>query len=73
MTNEEKLDLIAETIDAERADITPSAVLAALDEWDSIGMISILSMLDRKFGVVLTPEQIEELTTVQDILDKMGD
>ena len=72
MTIEEKLNLIAETLDADRAGITPTAVLSTLDEWDSMGVISIIAMLDKKFEVVLTAEQIAELTTVQDILDKMG-
>ena len=72
MTIEEKLNLIAETLDADRAGITQTAVLSTLDEWDSMGVISIIAMLDKKFEVVLTAEQIAELTTVQDILDKMG-
>ena len=72
MTIDEKLNLIAETLDADRAGITQTAVLSTLDEWDSMGVISIIAMLDKKFEVVLTAEQIAELTTVQDILDKMG-
>ncbi len=72
MTIEEKLSLIAETIDTEPANITPSTVLETLEEWDSMGTISIIAMLDRKFDTVLTAEQIAGLQTVQDILDRMG-
>jgi len=68
---DEKLKLIAETLDADPAAIIPSAGLSALEEWDSMGVISIIAMLDRKFGKILTAEQISSLCTVQDILDRM--
>lgn len=71
MTIEEKLDLIAETLDTDRANLTSSTELSSLDEWDSMGVISTITMLDRKFKKVLSAEQIEQLTAVQDILDRM--
>ena len=71
MTIEEKLDLITETLDTEREKIKPQTVLCTLDEWDSMGIISTITMLDRKFKKVLSAEQIENLNTVQDIIDRM--
>ena len=71
MTIEEKLDLITETLDAEREKIKPEIKLCTLDEWDSMGIISTITMLDRKFKKVLSAEQIENLNTVQDIIDRM--
>ena len=71
MTIDEKLNLIAETLDADRKNINPLTILKTLEEWDSMGTISIIAMLDRKFGKVLTAEQIEGLNTVQDIIDRM--
>ena len=71
MTIEEKLDLISETLDAERSNIKPETQLCTLDEWDSMGVISTIAMLDRKFKKVLSAEQIEKLDTVQDIIDRM--
>ena len=71
MTIEEKLDLITETLDTEREKIKLETVLSTLDEWDSMGIISTITMLDRKFKKVLSAEQIENLNTVQDIIDRM--
>ena len=71
MTIEEKLDLITETLDVERGKIKPETKLCTLDEWDSMGIISTITMLDRKFKKVLSAEQIENLSTVQDIIDRM--
>lgn len=72
MTIEEKLILIAETLDAEPGNIKAETELKSLDEWDSMGVISTIAMLDRKFGKILSAEQIEELKTVQDILNLMA-
>ncbi|MCQ4812964.1 acyl carrier protein [Cloacibacillus evryensis] len=72
MTQEEKLILIAETLDTEPNNLKPDVELKSLDEWDSMGVISTIAMLDRKFGKVLSTEQIEELKTVQDILNLMA-
>ena len=72
MTIEEKLNLIADSLDADRSNIKPDAILTDLEEWDSMGVISVISMLDRKFNKVLSAEQIDSLKTVQEILDFMA-
>lgn len=71
MTIEEKIILIAETLDTDQNNIKPDAELKSIEEWDSMGVISTIAMLDRKFGKILSAEQIEELKTVQDILNLM--
>ena len=71
MTIEEKITLIAETLDTDQDNIKPVAELKSIEEWDSMGVISTIAMLDRKFGKILSAEQIEELKTVQDILNLM--
>ena len=72
MTLEEKLTLIADTLDADKANIKPEVELKTLDEWDSMGVISTIAMLDKKYNKVLNAEQIDQLKTVQDILDLMA-
>ena len=71
MTIEEKITLIAETLDTDQDNVKPEIELKFIEEWDSMGMISTIAMLDRKFGKILSAEQIEELKTVQDILNLM--
>ena len=71
MTIEEKITLIAETLDTDQNNIKPDTELKSIEEWDSMGVISTIAMLDRKFGKILSAEQIEELKTVQDILNLM--
>lgn len=71
MKVEEKLNLIADALDVEPSNIGIETDLNTLDEWDSMGVISVIAMLDRKFKKVPSAEEIENLTKIQDILDLM--
>lgn len=73
MTLEEKLNLIADTIDVEKEKIKADTILLSLEEWDSMAKISIIAMLDKKFKKVLDMEQLEEIKSVQDIVNYMAE
>lgn len=73
MKLEEKLKLIAETLDAELSAIKPDSALKSIEEWDSMGTIALITMFDRKFSKILSAEQLAELRTIQDILSLMPD
>lgn len=68
---EEKLALIADALDAEKELITPEKPLEELEEWDSMGVIAVISMLDKKYNVQLKADQIKAIKTVNDILEYM--
>lgn len=68
---EEKLALIADALDADEELIKPETVLEELEEWDSMGVIAVISMLDKKYKIQLRADQIKSLKTVNDILDYM--
>ncbi|MGI6790886.1 acyl carrier protein [Aminivibrio sp.] len=68
---EEKLALIAEALDAEKELIKQQVALEELEEWDSMGIIAVISMLDKKYKVQLKADQIKALKTVNDILTYM--
>lgn len=73
MTLNEKIALLAQTIETDANKITAATKLSDINEWDSFAMILVISMLDKKFGCRLTRDDIEAFTTVQDILDRMDD
>ena len=68
---EEKLAFIADALDAEKELIQPQISLEELEEWDSMGVIAVISMLDKKYKVQLKADQIKALKTVADILGYM--
>ena len=71
MNLEEKLSLIAEALDIEPGTLKPETRLEDLQEWDSLGMLSLITMLDKHFSVRLQPDEIRALVTVEDILSRM--
>ena len=62
-----KINLISEALDTD-VELTPETLLGSIDEWDSMGTIAIIAMLDRNFDVRLTAEQLTEVKSVSDIL-----
>lgn len=71
MSMEDKLKLIADTIDAEVSSLQPDVPLEDLEDWDSMDTLGIIAMLDKTFGVSLQADQIVKLKTVGDILEHM--
>ena len=69
MTQEEKIAMIEETIEAEN--LTPDTELNSLDIWDSLARLSIVIMFDKRFNKNITVEQFINFRTVKDIMDEM--
>lgn len=73
MTNEEKIELLAdEVFDVDVTDVTPETVLDESDFWDSMSKLSLISVVDTNFKKMLKGEDIKKFKTVQDILDAMN-
>jgi acyl carrier protein len=73
MTLEEKIVLIAEAIDIDKEQLKEETPLAGLEEWDSMGTIAVIAMLDRRFDVQLAIEELTALKTIGDIVALMAE
>ena len=71
MTIEEKLELLAETLEAEAEELSEDTALADLDNWDSMAKLSLIVMFDDEFGKKITSEDIKGFVTIGDILNSM--
>ena len=71
MTDEEKIQLIAETMDLDVGEITPETKLADLDSWDSVALLSFIAMIDEKFNKAIKGAEIRSFVTIQDAMDVM--
>ena len=71
MTMEEKMELLAETLDVDTEDISAETVLSDMPEWDSMTKLSLIVMFDDEFGKKITSTDIKKFVTVQDILNVM--
>ncbi len=71
MDSNEKLNVLAEVLDVEVAEITPSTVLDGLEEWNSLAALSLIVMLDERFGKTISNTEINAFKTVEDIMNIM--
>lgn len=70
MTTEKKLELLADILDMDAADISPEMKLAELG-WDSVTALSFIAMVDEEFGKEVKGAQIKNFVTIQDALNLM--
>lgn len=71
MTNQEKLEKIAEIMNLEAEEIKEDTVLAEYDEWDSVAVLSFIALMDEEFGKQVRGREIRELVTVKDLMNIM--
>lgn len=71
MTNEEKIELIADAMDLDASEITPETKLADLESWDSVALLSFIAMMDEKFNKAIKGAEIRAFVTIQDAMDVM--
>lgn len=68
----EKLTHFLEIIECENTDgITADTLLSDIKEWDSMGVISAITMLATDYNYTLTYEELKKLSKVSDILELM--
>lgn len=71
VTDKEKIALLEYTIEAEVGTLSESTKLNTLENWDSIGELSLMAMFKKEFGRVLTPAVIRSFETIGDIVREM--
>lgn len=71
MSNQEKLEKLAEIMDLEVEEIKEDAILADIDEWDSVAALSFIAMMDEEFGKAVKGAEIRQFVTIQDVLNAM--
>ena len=47
--------------------VNPSDELASFDNWDSLGVLSILALADSQYGVTVTGEEIARMKVVGEL------
>ena len=71
MTENKKMELIAEVLEVEVDGLTPETKLGDLDEWDSIALISFIAMMDDEFDKIIKGSVVKEQKTVADLMAMM--
>lgn len=71
MTNQQKLAEIADILEMEPEELTPELVLDGLETWDSIAVLSVISVMNDKFDKFPNADEIRRYKTIGDLLDAM--
>ena len=51
------------------ASIKADTVYSELEEWDSVMILSLMSMIDEEYGVVVDVDEMSETRTVEDLFN----
>lgn len=77
MTRDEFLRALEEVLQIDAGTLKQGLALAAVPEWDSLGVVDFQGLVDESLGVQLKPEHINACNTVDDLLalvaDKLAD
>jgi acyl carrier protein len=71
MTNQELIQLFAEALEVEGSAIQPEKPIAEYEEWNSLAWLTIMSLLDERYGVQLTGKEIRGFVTVEDVIENV--
>jgi acyl carrier protein len=66
------LEEFAEMLGMRADELTPSTQLSNLNNWDSVAYLSTMVLIDEKFGVTISPDDLTSAQTIQDILNAGG-
>lgn len=72
MTKEEFIELFVEELEIEDVTITPETELKNLDEWDSMGFMITIGLVNSNLDKVITSKELESLVTLNDLLQIVG-
>ena len=68
---EKFLDAFKEALEIEEDKVEMSDVMSDFDTWDSMSRLSLIALLDEHFEIEISDDEFENMTTVQDLYDKV--
>jgi acyl carrier protein len=68
MTDKEIIELLEEALEVSPNTLTPETAIADVEDWNSLGWLSVMSLLDERFEVGLSAAEIRAMRTVADVL-----
>lgn len=71
MDREEKLAIIAEILEVDTDELEEDMVLEDFDTWDSVAVLSVIAMMDQKFGRYPHASEIRQYIKVIDLMNSM--
>jgi len=71
--NEEALkEILSDIFDIDEEEVTPGISNETVGNWDSLNHLRLVSALEREFGVSLTMEEINSMTSYEKMVEFVG-
>lgn len=71
MTNREKLEELSDILEMEEGELTEETILDDIETWDSLAVLSFISIMNDKFNKFPNATEIRTYRTVGDLMDAM--
>lgn len=72
MSANELVNLFAEALEIEPAGLNLDSKISEYPEWNSLGWLTIMSMVDERFNVQLSAPEIRGFKTVREVADAIS-
>ncbi len=68
MSEQEKIEMIAEVLEVETEEVVPEKELSDYDTWDSVAILSVISIMNEKFEKFPSAKEVLQNKTVSDLM-----
>ena len=65
------IELFKEVLEIEDKEISLNDNFRDYDEWDSLTFLSLISMIDDEFGVVIETDEFNEITSLKKLIEEV--
>lgn len=72
MTQQEFISELEDILSLETGELTVESNLKEIEDWDSLAIISVIALMDKKIGKKVDVQSIKECVVVADLLDAAG-
>lgn len=69
MQEQEFLELISDALEVELSDLSFQSKLEEVDEWDSIGQLAFIGLLDESLAIDIDVEKMLECATISQLFE----
>lgn len=57
--------------DTDAGEFAPNTEFKTLDEWESLTALTVIAMIDQKYGVTVSGKDIREAVTIEDLFKRV--
>ena len=72
MKKEEFIEIIKEELEIEEQNFNLDTRFDSLEIWDSVARLVLISLIDEKFQLQISADEIKQLLTPADLINKVG-